>query len=331
MQSHGSFLDSNEATPLRPKSPYRRHFPRSFRIRVLPLIGLAVLTLCCGIYFSIGNEQHLWKKNTLYLGNTTAWSMRTDIENNATANNATSNEVPIEEPATEPARPTESKGAVRRDEHKVASLNHAFIEQNAWFERETDWFKLPGLHLYRQADHLIAEAKAKIDAFAMNARDEPAMWANLTEAFTRIGKTNITDVEHLVRSVPVEVGRAYLTMARAVDTFQQNATVQPLSYNMTWECVEKSLLAASLTVTALLSLPICLQLVGFGEMGVAGESCAAAWQANIGNVEASSTFAILQSISMAGMSHMTFVVVPVSAAATAEALCASFYDAQTYI
>ncbi|KAK6339388.1 hypothetical protein TWF718_008807 [Orbilia javanica] len=48
-----------------------------------------------------------------------------------------------------------------------------------------------------------------------------------------------------------------------------------------------------------LSIPIILQIAGFGLAGPVARSFAAAWQASIGNVEAGSFFAFLQSVGMA--------------------------------
>lgn len=51
--------------------------------------------------------------------------------------------------------------------------------------------------------------------------------------------------------------------------------------------------------------PVVLGAYGFSADGVAAGSAAAAWQASIGNVAATSTFAALQSVGAAGFASST--------------------------
>lgn len=88
-----------------------------------------------------------------------------------------------------------------------------------------------------------------------------------------------------------------------------------------WPCAYKVLVGANLVgvgtaVTLSTLLPLFLSILGFSETGVSAGAVAAQWQSTIGNVKAGSLFALLQSISMAGLSGSQTVLIA-SAAATA--------------
>ena len=71
-----------------------------------------------------------------------------------------------------------------------------------------------------------------------------------------------------------------------------------------------------------LALPHALAFVGFVPAGIAGGSLAAAWQATMGGVVAGGgLFALLQSISVAGLSWSGTTIVSGTSAAAVAAFC----------
>ena len=99
-------------------------------------------------------------------------------------------------------------------------------------------------------------------------------------------------------------------------------------YCMSHVCRNRALAAAGISV---LSLTILVSAVmpwlGFGALGIAEASVAAAWQAAIGNVAAGSIFSLLTSIGMAGLSGSAYVVVGGAGYTLAKELC-DYYEAK---
>eukprot|EP01083_Nonionella_stella_P055054 145305_1 len=84
--------------------------------------------------------------------------------------------------------------------------------------------------------------------------------------------------------------------------------LQTLSKNDDWEFYLARVVPYAVgAVGAVILAPIALDMVGFGSIGITAGSAAAAIQSEIGLVEAGSTFAILQSAGMAGMSTETLL------------------------
>eukprot|EP01083_Nonionella_stella_P055053 145303_1 len=84
--------------------------------------------------------------------------------------------------------------------------------------------------------------------------------------------------------------------------------LRTLSTNDDWELYLQRVAPYAVgAVGAVILTPIVLDMVGFGSIGITAGSAAAAIQSEIGLVEAGSTFAILQSAGMAGMSTETLL------------------------
>lgn len=105
--------------------------------------------------------------------------------------------------------------------------------------------------------------------------------------------------------------------------YKYNAThnVGDGSIRLSWKCAKKILASAGISLAALMSFPFLLELFGFTALGPQLGSVAAKWQSSIGSVEAGSLFSILQSIGMAGLTKLPFVVIPSAAGAVAGAIC----------
>lgn len=134
-----------------------------------------------------------------------------------------------------------------------------------------------------------------------------------------LANLNTTEIGQTLDRLPSKVS---CRIKQVAAEYERNATnPSPGSYHMSWPCVEA---AAAVGGISLAALPMFMELIGvlgFGAEGVGLDSIASKWQSIIGDVEAGSLFATLQSISMAGFSGSTYVWVPTVGAETASLLC----------
>lgn len=104
---------------------------------------------------------------------------------------------------------------------------------------------------------------------------------------------------------------------------EKSAPAPQTEYILSRKCaIAMATAGVSAGAFSVLALPYALSFVGFTAAGVAGGSLAAAWQATMGGVVAGgSLFAVLQAISVAGLSWSGTAVISGASGAAVAAFC----------